>query len=800
MSRRFSRSVLACGTALVVGSASVLPATAWAQDEASAAAAPDAAEGEIVVTAQFREQRLQDTPIAITAITGETLAARGQTSVADLGASAPNVNLSEASGIQGNAISAFIRGIGQEAASFALEPGVGIYIDDIYYGTTFGAVMDLTDLQRVEILRGPQGTLAGKNSLGGAIKLFSMRPDDNSGGFVEATYGSFDRMDARASANFTVAEDLFARFSAVANHRDGYFKNLDYGCVNPGGGIPADHPSDDCVIGKEGGKDLLALRGALRYAPSGSPLEINIVADVSRDDSGVVPAKLAAAANPSVRSYVAADPFAGVPFDNRFLTGPKDYTNYADGSAAGNYTTLFGFPYQVAPGVFTDEQQNSANAWGVAGTIEYALSDALQLISITGYREAEGVTVADVDGSPLNIIKIRMDHSHRQFTQELRLTGSVNDLVDYTVGGFFYDANDREQFRVQIPTFLYDFLTNDPATNRSVAGFAHVEVHPMPDLTLIGGLRYTDDKKTYSFSRHNPDGTPVGTIVPPGSPLPLNFLVIGLDGLSSTFAGDRLDYRAGANYRFSDGFMAYAQVSTGYKGGGVNPQPFVPDQVAPFDPETLTTYEVGFKSDFLDRRVRLNAAVFRSYYDNIQRVVYFCPDSASTACGQTKNVADARYTGVELETVLRPIDGLTIEGSLAYLDAEYTDIIDVNSLVTLDMRPPFASEWQASASVQYQIDLNSSGTITPRADWSYLSDFYYQAVISPYALIPGRNLFNARITYETEDGNWSVSASATNLTDEYYYTAAADNLASLGNASVFVGRPREFALTVTRRF
>lgn len=770
----------------------------FAQDESAAEAGHDT--NTIVVTAQFREQSVQDTPIAITAVTGESLAARSQTSIADLGAAAPNVNLSEATGIQGNAISAFIRGIGQEAASFALEPGVGIYIDDIYYGTTFGAVMDLTDLDRVEILRGPQGTLAGKNSLGGAIRLFSQRPVGDGRGFVEATYGSYDRMDIRASADIAVAEDLFARFSVVRSGRDGFFRQLDYGCVNPGEGFDSEHPPGDCEIGREGGKDLTALRAAVRYAPVDSPFEINIVADVSRDHSDPLPAKLTGPLNPNVRSYVPGDPFAGVPFDDRFLTGPEEYANYANNDASGNFTTVLGFPYQVEPGTFTDEQQNSAEAWGIAATIDVDLSDSLTLTSITGYREASGVTIADVDGSPVNVIKSRIGRSHEQFTQEVRLSGQVDDLIDFTVGAFYYDAHDVEDQRIQLPIFFYDFLTDDPSDNRSIAGFAHVEVHATEDLTLIGGLRYTDDKKTYSFSRANPDGSPIGTVSVGDMLPPLNVIILGLDGLSSTFVDDRVDYRAGVNYRFSPEFMAYAQVSTGYKGGGVNPQPFVPDQVQPFEPETLTNYEIGFKSDFLDRRVRLNVAAFRSYYENIQRVVYFCPESSSTACGQTKNVADARYTGLEAELFLEPVDDFTIDASVAYLDAEYTDIVDVNSLVTLGMRPPFASEWQLSAGMQYAIDLGGSGSLTPRLDFNYLSEFYYQALNGPFNLIPGRSLVNARITYETEDGDWALSASATNLLDNYYFVAAADNIPSLGNAASFVGRPQEFAITVTRRF
>jgi iron complex outermembrane receptor protein len=233
----------------------------------------DTGGNEIVVTAQFREQNLQDTPIAITAVDAETLEARGQTTVTDLADYAPNVALEPASGIQGNSIAAFIRGVGQSDASFALEPGVGIYIDDIYYGTTFGAVMDLTDLERVEVLRGPQGTLAGKNSVGGAIKLYTKEPDGAGDGFVEATYGSFDRLDLRASAGFALTDELFARVSGVSKTSDGYMKRLDYGCVHPDSGIPMTGAGDDdCELGTEGGRDLQAVRLALRYAPVEAPL------------------------------------------------------------------------------------------------------------------------------------------------------------------------------------------------------------------------------------------------------------------------------------------------------------------------------------------------------------------------------------------------------------------------------------------------------------------------------------------------------------------------------------------------
>lgn len=769
--------------------------SAYAEAAPAARADQGSSVGEVVVTAQFRRQNLQNTPIAITAVQAATLEARGQTNIVDLTNFAPNVNLSVSPGIQANAITAFIRGVGQQQGGFAFEPGVGIYIDDVYYGTTFGAVMDLTDLDRVEVLRGPQGTLAGKNSLGGAIKLYSKAPDGAGGGFLEGTYGSYQRMDLRGSADFTIADGLYARVSGVEEHRNGFMTELDYGCVNPSSGVPAARSSDNCVTGHEGGGDLIALRAALRYAPAGSPLEINLIVDGSRDNAELAPTKMLYGNNPAVRSYVAGNPFAGVPYDSRFITAPGSYTNYSSPNVGGNFTTLFGTPYQVTPDTFTDPFQNNVDAWGVSGTIDYKLADNLSLKSVTAYRKAWGTTVNDPDGSPLDLLKERLTNTHKQFTEELRLTGNVGKLADFTVGGFYYKANDLQQYRITIPIYLYDFLTDDPISNRSAAAFAHLEIHATDRLNFVGGIRYTNDEKTYTFHRLNVDGSQIS-----GIPLTTNFLVAGLDGLSAAYKGDRVDYRLGANYRLNDALMVYAQVATGYKGGGVNPQPFVADQVVPFGPETLTSYEAGFKADLFDRMFRLNGAAFLSNYKNVQETVYYCPTSASTGCAQPVNAADVRTKGFELEGQLRPILGFTVDGSLAYLDSYYTKIIDPFSLITIGMTPPFASKWQASAGVEYAFDLEGKGRIIPRLDWSYLSSFYYQAVNSAYNHIPGRSLFNARLSYRSQNGEWMVSGSVTNLANKFYYVGAAEAIASFGDATGVVGHPREFAITVRRNF
>jgi iron complex outermembrane receptor protein len=767
-----------------------------AQSDNSASDQQDGTSNEIIVTAQFRKQSLQDTPLAITAVSGDQLAARGQQNLIDIGSTTPSVNLTTAAAIQANSVAAFIRGIGQDDANFALEPGVGIYIDDVYYGTTFGASLDLVDLDRVEVLRGPQGTLAGKNSLGGAIKLYSQKPDEDLGGFVQGGYGRFNKYELRGSVNLPVAEGLYTRFSGSYRKDDGYFRELDYGCVNPDGGIAATgRANDDCLLGRAGGSDILTLRGAVRYIPAGSPLEINISGDYTRDRSQPVATKATYANNPLVRSYVASDPTGGVPLDSRFLTPAHDYTSYASYQSGGNFTTIFGTPYQQAPGYNEFGRRNSVDGWGISGSIDYDLGDYLSIKSVTAYRKASGTSVIDIDGSPLNVLNEKLDNEHKQFTQELRLSGKVGDLADFTVGGFYYKANEVMDYYINIPQFLFDFLTHDLVSNRSIAGFAHLEMHPTDKLNIIGGIRYTDDKKSYTFSRRNADGSAIS-----GIPLTPNFTVASLDGVTGRFKGTRWDYRLGLNYEWRAGLMTYLQVSTGYKGGGVNPRPFVADQVTSFDPETLTTYEGGVKSSFLGGDVVLNSSIFYNDYKSIQRTVFFCPDSISTTCGKPINAGSGHSYGAEFETTLRPATGWQINGSLALLKFKY-DSINPFTGISPDMDAPFSNEIQASLGMQYEADLGSAGWLTPRFDVTYQSDFYYQAINNrAFNRVPARALANARLTYATPNRDWEVSLAVSNLFDKYYEVARQENIANFGNATAIVGRPREWFVSVKKSF
>jgi iron complex outermembrane receptor protein len=786
----FQNILMGCASATAV--TAVLATPAYAQETSSEGNA------EIVVTAQFREQNLQDTPIAITAQTGEMLAERGITTTKQLVAVAPNVNLTSNASVFGVSTSVFIRGIGQYDNNFAYEPGVGIYLDDIYYGVITGADFALADIDRVEILRGPQGTLAGKNSEGGSIRLYNRKPRGDGSGYVEATYGQFNRIDVKGAFDLALSPDQLAlRVSGFSNSRDGYLKRLDYACAHPAdaGNIPTLGTGGDCVIGREGGVRNWGVRAALRYTPS-SDIEVNIAADRTVDNSDPAALSLFYAFAPfGAPTYDGA--VGGTPWDYHFV--PDDpYTSYATYK-----NTVSGFE----PGATT-----YTKAWGVSGDISWNIGDGFSLRSITGYRDLETRAGFDQDGSPIGLAQTLIYNTYHQFTQELRLSGET-DLLDWTVGGFYYDATGVLQNTIDSgPT---QFKTDDPVDTTSKSAFGHIVLHPAQNFNITAGIRYTDDKKTYDFTRYDLQGGPANPAQEPLNALPLQ-----------VYSGDHVDYRIGVDYRFSPELMAYAQFSTGYKGGGVNAKPFTAGQAIPFNPETLDAWEIGIKTDLADNRVRLNFAGFYSKYHDIVLVNasgYCVPPETplNSTCFLSAlpfNAGSADIKGVEFEADLEPIEGLSISGSLSYLDFKYTELdpAAIASSISLNDYPPLTPKWKASGGIAYAFDLGNGAKITPRADVSYQSETYSDPAnngfypagfptddvhfggLNPY-LIPEHTTVNARITFDSPDKTWQASVSVSNLTNEYYWT---NNFAFYfsGTGQHVLAPPREWAVTVKRNF
>ena len=811
VSLRRAASLGAVAAVLALGA----PAMAQAGNEAgSEAEARGDDSNVIVVTAQFREQNLQDTPIAITALNAEMIEARGQQNLSEIGASAPNVTLREAPATYGPAVVAYIRGVGQRDTTFALEPGVGIYIDDVYFSTLHGSMMQLVDLERAEILRGPQGTLAGQNSIGGAIKLYSKKPTGDGSGYVEATYGSYDRMEVRGAADFALTNNLFARLSGAATRRDGYITRYDYACTHPGTPIPtsAKQPGD-CKLGTEGGKQYLAGRLALRWQPT-DRITLDVVGDLIEDDSEVGPTTLLYVGRPAAPGSTntqngagAAYILNGVPYGN--TTGSpfisySPYGNYAQDTFSNspyinyeNYADLAprdGSPPYQAP------LKAAVDSWGVSGNLAIELTDTLNLAAITGYREYTGL-YSSGDGSPFTNTSQINRIFHHQFSQELRLSGEVGDIVNWTLGGYYLDKKSRNATFVTLPAFMFTEENHVPATTKAV--FANVEVRPTDRLTLIGGLRYSDQEKDFEYGRMAVPGSTSG-VAPPQ--------VAGLNGVVGSFEGKRWDYRAVVQYGWTDDFMTYAQFATGFKGGGVNPRPFFPVQALPHDSETLEAYEGGFKSTLFDRRIRLNGAAFLNKYDDILVTVSSCPlpGAPPAPCALPLNAGKADVKGFELELNAEPIDGLLFDASVAYLDFDYKDIsaAAASSGIGLEDHGQYIQKWQWSIGAQYAIDLGQSGTLTPRVDLNFEDDFHRNANnvdaatggTDIFGHIDSRLLVNARLTYRTAAENWQLAFEVKNLTDKLYYTDVFDNRGSTNSIQGTPGMPRTWAVTLRHNF
>lgn len=758
----------------------------------SASFAADGKLDEILVTTQFVEQNVQQTPVAVTAITSEGLVARGLQTVDNISAQSPNVTLTQGGGYSGPSLIGFIRGVGQTDFNPALEPGVGLYVDDVYYSQLSGSILELLDLDRVEVLRGPQGTLAGKNSIGGAIKLYTRRPNDDANGYLEAGLGSFDTVSVRGASNFTLVKDtLYGRLSGVSRSQEGYVTRLDYNCANPGNqidGLDSAIIDGSCKTGEDGGSDYTGVRFALRWLPS-DDLEVNLSTEKVRNKLGAPPSVL-------VGTY--ADPDPNAPnrqawndYRERFVPDKGEYITY--GTYVDSRSNL------------TIPDEMHVNSSGTTLNVDWRLSDSLQLQSITGIREFETAFGTDLDQSPIPILQQYQVLTHEQTSQEFRLNGDVGKFMEYTVGAFWFDAHTELSARVDLgySSVELDFVHGpDPVDVTNSAVFANTIMHPTDTIDVTLGVRHSTDEKIYAYHRRNPDLSAVEACTgAPGTPgVPSNCVLNGLDGLSETFEDSRTDYRLAASWRATDNAMLYYQYATGFKGGGVNPRPFFTPQAAAFDPEELTTHEIGAKWQLMDDRMRINAAYFINDYQGVQLTLLDCtayfPD-AGVPCLAPKNSGDADVSGFELEVDYQPFEQWLIEASLSTLDFEYTEI-DPNTGLTGDEVTPFTPELTWSFSTQYDF-YTPIGMISPRIDASYQDEVQTAANISTYGQIEDRTLINASINLLSTSEEWLIRFGVTNLTDEFYYTNITDN-ASSRHAYALVGMPRTWNLSLKRMF
>ena len=800
---------------------------------------------EIVVTAEFREKALQETPLSITAINADTLAMRNEVRLEQIALQTPNVSLRPGNATYGSSMVAYIRGIGQTDFNPSVESGVGIYVDDVYYATITGNLLDLLDLERVEVLRGPQGTLAGRNAIGGAIKLFTRKPDGRGEGYFEMTGGSMNRLDIKGAADFAITDKLFARVAGTSRSRDGYIISYDYAChtnaPEPGSpmGVPTYMTSgspSNCELARDGGQSMTAGRLSLRYVPTDNfevNFSFNMVNDKSDAQPGILLSARDMATNPSPipiffdnNGNGIYDVGIDVPYDSRFVTAGT-YTNYSTFIDAGvstpDRTLQGGVPGEnialYKPHV--EPRINHLESKDYIMSVDWGITDNVAVKSITSYREYVNSFSDDNDGSPLAVQQLLQRMDHTQWTQEFRLNATLFDnFIDATVGVFYLDQETNEDARVNINYVGFDFIHGpDKVPSKSKAAYGQATLNFTDQLDLTLGLRYSKDEKSYSFQRHNGDGSTILPLDPTILYLglfpfpfdvnqPANTLLQSTNGQSVSYSSDRFDYRAALSYDFTDKIMGYAQIATGYRAGGNNARPYYPSQINAFEPEQLTNYEIGVKSTLFDQ-LRLNASAFYNDYTDIQLNVnscYFAPEGEQSPCASQDNVGDAEVKGFELEGVWRPTTAFLVDFSYAYINFEYTRIktyvnADGETVpVSTAETTPYTPKNKISMGAQYRFNFKNLGDLTFRLDGTYQDDLETSGFVGQGEIIKAYTLLDGRIVWRSEDLKWQVALEGTNLTDKYYYLTVFDLVDDVG--SIFKnaqpGRPREWAVTVRR--
>ena len=762
---------------------------------------------EIVVTARRKSENVQSTPIAITAVSGETLEQRGFQDVSQIAKIAPNVVFDGAAPVSGNtaAPSVFIRGVGQLDFTVNNDPGVGIYVDDVYVSRSVGGVIDLLDLERVEVLRGPQGTLFGRNTIGGAIQLVSKKPSGEFGGHAEVLVGSDNRLKVQGTLDVPIGETLAAKVSGTYHNRDGYVEN----------GIGQDLGDDNSYT----------LRGQLLWEPAEN-FSAYIVGDFTEDDENGAP-NVALTNFPTgnfpARFNTIPGRACGAPLpsgnsvgDNQDIdTSAPDFPAYLDFINANPDTCFSENSITTEDGLTNSTtfalQQNEI--FGVSGTLEYDFGN-FNLKSITAYRELDSQFQRDSDHTAFQIFDTSNDQQQDQFSQEVLLSGDIGPL-GFVGGVYYFEESAVENTNIFLPALGGPInirgIFDNQVDNENFAVFGEVNYDVTDRLHLTGGLRFTDEDKSYATNQiftfvTNP---PVvgGTIQEaltefdnlaelPGAPT----LATLVDDPGQTLSISELDYRVNIAYDFTDDILGYATTSTGFKSGGFNPRYLAPtpDLLAvSFDPEFVELYEIGLKSSLADNRLQLNLAAFISDYTDIQ---ISANTEASGGATVVQNAADATITGVEAEFQFLASESVIINGAIGLLDADYGDgaTDDLGLLCGGDCEFARIPEVTASWGVSYLHEF-AGGSLTPRIDYSYKSSVQGDVSNSPDIVHPEQNIFNASLAYENLGQDWRFTAGVSNLTDEEFFTSSNSNI-RLSYSEAIIGRGREWYASVRKTF
>ncbi len=701
--------------------ATLASAGSLASAEAAAAEAAVGAVEEVIVTARKREESLQETPISITAFAEADLEQANMIDLRDIGKFTPGMSFTSYGMGSAEAGAIFLRGVGQSDHMVTTDPGVGLYIDGVYMGRNQGAALDLLDLERVEVLRGPQGTLFGKNTIGGAVNVVSRKPSGEPGGHVAATVGEDGRINVEASGEIGLSDSLAMRAGILSRNRDGVGEQIFTG--------------DDL-----GDEDSLSGRAALYW--SGSASELSLVMDASRARQGAVPHSFYEFGDFMVNFFGAAPCFTS--------TGAGQYAPCTGAAAADPFDN-----YSL------DDLDTEQDLFGVSATWQWDLSPTLTLKSISAYRDMKYVGNLEFDGAPQVVVHYSESGASDQFSQELQLLGENDSGTMNWIAGLYYFTEDGHNLQDDDQFGALDQRRSQVKTS-SYAAFGQATVDVGERFSVTAGLRYTDEKKDYDVYYQSLDATGAPALNDDGQPvykIPPTALGDSWDAVSGTVNG---------KFQVSDEVMLYATYSRGFRSGGFAARPAAPASVGVYDPEYLDMIELGVKTQAFDDRLRLNVSAYTSDYEDYQAQVNRVGNAFDT---RVLNAAAAEVDGLEVEMTAVLSPWLQVVATLGYTDAEITEV-DLDPTLEANFsegsKLPYVSKVTWSVSPQAQWPMPGGASLLVRADYAYRDDFYGQIANSPFEREDGYGLLNARIEYAGAGKRWRLALYGINLADKKY--------------------------------